>query len=57
MRDVIPQVKALYELVSVHMHDQRRGELIRKGLDVAIVGPPNVGKSSKEATKAKQQLP
>lgn len=46
MEHVIPQVKALYELVSVHMHDQRRGELIRKGLDVAIVGPPNVGKSS-----------
>src|SRR5205085_3417658 len=28
------------------LRDARRGRLIREGLQVAIVGPPNVGKSS-----------
>ena len=29
-----------------HLDDARRGELVREGLTVAIVGPPNAGKSS-----------
>jgi tRNA modification GTPase len=29
-----------------HLEDQRRGELVRGGLSVALVGSPNVGKSS-----------
>jgi len=29
-----------------HLADDRRGELVRTGLKIAIVGPPNAGKSS-----------
>jgi tRNA modification GTPase len=29
-----------------HLADDRRGELVREGIKVAIVGPPNAGKSS-----------
>ena len=29
-----------------HLRDGRRGELLREGLHVAIIGPPNAGKSS-----------
>eukprot|EP00548_Thalassiothrix_antarctica_P016634 CAMPEP_0194197252 /NCGR_PEP_ID=MMETSP0154-20130528/77103_1 /TAXON_ID=1049557 /ORGANISM="Thalassiothrix antarctica, Strain L6-D1" /LENGTH=515 /DNA_ID=CAMNT_0038921907 /DNA_START=116 /DNA_END=1663 /DNA_ORIENTATION=+ len=29
-----------------HLADERRGELVRNGLKIAIVGPPNAGKSS-----------
>ena len=29
-----------------HLKDAQRGEIIRDGLEVAIVGPPNAGKSS-----------
>ena len=29
-----------------HLDDARRGERLRSGLDIAIIGPPNAGKSS-----------
>ncbi len=29
-----------------HLDDARRGEIVREGLQVAVVGPPNAGKSS-----------
>ena len=29
-----------------HLNDSRRGEVLREGLHLAIIGPPNVGKSS-----------
>jgi len=32
--------------MSAHLDDDRRGERIRDGVRIAIVGPPNVGKSS-----------
>ena len=32
--------------IAVHLADQRRGERLRDGIAVAIVGPPNAGKSS-----------
>lgn len=32
--------------ISNHLHDGRRGEILRHGLQVAIIGPPNAGKSS-----------
>lgn len=46
LKNVVPQVKALYQSMRAHAKDYRRGELIRKGLNVTIVGPPNAGKSS-----------
>ena len=32
--------------IRAHLLDGRRGELLREGLHVAIIGPPNAGKSS-----------
>lgn len=32
--------------IAAHLDDGRRGELVRDGLEVAILGPPNAGKSS-----------
>jgi tRNA modification GTPase len=32
--------------IATHLQDQRRGQRLRDGLTVAILGPPNVGKSS-----------
>ena len=32
--------------IRTHLNDGRRGEILRDGLHVAVVGPPNAGKSS-----------
>ena len=34
------------DAVTAHLNDARRGELVREGLFVAVIGPPNAGKSS-----------
>ncbi|MGE5539752.1 MAG: tRNA uridine-5-carboxymethylaminomethyl(34) synthesis GTPase MnmE [Gemmatimonas sp.] len=41
-----PRIEALLSAMEKHLADDRRGERIRDGLRVAIVGAPNVGKSS-----------
>ena len=41
-----PLVDALMGEMRAALADERRGERLRDGLTVAIVGPPNVGKSS-----------
>ncbi|GAA5948951.1 hypothetical protein JCM21900_003149 [Sporobolomyces salmonicolor] len=40
------KVIALRAQISRHLDDGRRGEIIRSGINLAIVGPPNAGKSS-----------
>lgn len=44
--EVKPQIARLREEIAAHLSDNRRGERLRDGLMVAIVGAPNVGKSS-----------
>eukprot|EP00978_Attheya_sp_CCMP212_P012055 scaffold29925_cov45-Attheya_sp.AAC.3 len=44
--DMVPHIRALERKMSRHLHDYNRGQLVRDGLKVAIVGPPNAGKSS-----------
>jgi tRNA modification GTPase len=39
-------LEALISALSMHLDDDRRGERIRKGFNIAIIGPPNTGKSS-----------
>jgi len=41
-----PDVEALGEEIAVALNDGGRAERLRAGLSIAIVGPPNVGKSS-----------
>ena len=44
--DVTTGVKSLLEEVSGNLQDARSGQLLRSGVRTAIVGNPNVGKSS-----------
>ncbi|MEI6558533.1 MAG: tRNA uridine-5-carboxymethylaminomethyl(34) synthesis GTPase MnmE [Rhodospirillaceae bacterium] len=40
------ELDALVSALGGHLEDGRRGERLRDGLSVAIIGPPNAGKSS-----------
>ena len=46
INDLESRVKELIEEINNHLHDNKRGEKIRNGLSLAIIGAPNVGKSS-----------
>lgn len=39
-------MESLSSNMKKHLADDRRGELVREGVKVAIIGPPNAGKSS-----------
>jgi tRNA modification GTPase len=41
-----PAVAGVGREIAAHLDDGRRGERLRSGLAVAVVGPPNAGKSS-----------
>ncbi|KAG3163208.1 tRNA modification GTPase [Phytophthora idaei] len=42
----VDRVRALADSIRGHLADGRRGEILRSGVQVAILGPPNAGKSS-----------
>lgn len=46
MESVKPQVQGIIGEVAQHLDDNRRGERLREGIYIAIIGAPNVGKSS-----------
>ncbi len=39
-----PRVRTLLAELQRHLHDGRRGELVREGIHIALAGPPNAGK-------------
>ena len=43
---ISPRIRELKSDIKAHLADGHRGEKIRDGLDVVIIGAPNVGKSS-----------
>jgi tRNA modification GTPase len=43
---VVPKMCSLCEEMKGQLNDDRRGEIVRSGIQVAIVGPPNAGKST-----------
>ncbi|MEO0391707.1 MAG: tRNA uridine-5-carboxymethylaminomethyl(34) synthesis GTPase MnmE [Pseudomonadota bacterium] len=43
---VLPDLKALISELDTHLNDNRRGERLRDGVTIAILGAPNAGKSS-----------
>jgi len=45
-QEVAGETRALAGEIAAHLADNRRGERLRDGIAVAIVGPPNAGKSS-----------
>ncbi|CAO3591942.1 unnamed protein product [Absidia cylindrospora] len=44
--EVIKNVEELRDTITQHLDDKHVGEIVRNGVQVAIVGPPNAGKSS-----------
>lgn len=44
--DVLPKIDALRDEIDNHLSDNRRGERLRDGIHVAVIGAPNAGKSS-----------
>ena len=46
IQEVYNEVTVLSKQINHHLDDQHRGEIIRRGIYVAILGAPNVGKSS-----------
>jgi tRNA modification GTPase len=46
VRNVTNQVTHLNARIAVHIENAKRGELVRSGINVALLGQPNVGKSS-----------
>ena len=46
MVHVMPEIKAMITEIKKHLNDNRRGERLRHGIQVAILGAPNAGKSS-----------
>jgi tRNA modification GTPase len=43
---VLDEVNSLGAEIAGHLADNRRGEAVREGVSIAILGPPNAGKSS-----------
>ena len=40
------EIGAVLGEIQAHLNDGRRGEILREGMQVAVIGPPNAGKSS-----------
>ena len=46
MTKLFPIVQQLRDEIEAHLKDGRRGELVREGVRISLVGPPNAGKST-----------
>lgn len=46
VKTMLPELKALYGDIQAHLNDKRKGERLRQGIRVVILGAPNAGKSS-----------
>jgi len=42
----LPAIKDLVSEINTHLNDGRKGERLRSGIEIAVIGAPNAGKSS-----------
>lgn len=45
-KKVLPDIEQLIAEMDAHLNDNRRGERLRDGIQIALIGAPNAGKSS-----------
>ena len=45
-RDVLPVLEEIKADIAAHLDDNRRGERLRDGIHIAVIGAPNAGKST-----------
>ena len=43
---IFPKIQDLVKTIDLHLNDNRRGERLRDGIHIAVIGAPNAGKSS-----------
>lgn len=53
---ILPRIRTLCNEISEHLSDNNRGERLRDGLQVAVIGAPNAGKSSLVNVLAKRDV-
>ncbi|KAJ1982135.1 mitochondrial splicing system protein [Dimargaris verticillata] len=46
--EVYQSIQQLADSIRAHMHDNRRGEILRSGVRAVILGPPNAGKTQRQ---------
>lgn len=46
MSNVTAQIKVILETIASHEQASHRGELLKRGIRISLLGPPNAGKSS-----------
>lgn len=53
---VRPELEKLLQQIGDHLNDNRRGEILRDGIHVAVIGAPNAGKSSLVNALAQREI-